>query len=386
MTFKRFSIVLFMAIAVLIGCKKNNQFTVTGKITHAEGDSIYLEELLVSSTRPVALAKINKDGEFKLKGEAGVPTFYLLKLSDSNFITLLVDSLENVIVEADAANFSSNYNISGSIGSQQIKVLNDKLNQTQSKIDSIQALNTIYRNNDNYDLLKAQFDQSYNDIVQDQVDFSTNFVKNNPFSMASVYALYQKLDNNTGGYIIGDLHTMKTAASALHSIYPDSEHVKALYQNTLQFVKEEQSERMRRFIQEQGENSPDILLPDPDGNEIALSSLRGKVVLLQFWAAEDRNSRLLNPLLVEAYGKYNRRGFEIYQVNVGENRIEWVDAIDKDNLTWINVGDLEGSVVPARVYNVTSVPSNYLLDREGLIIAKNLRGPDLDNALARALQ
>jgi cytochrome oxidase Cu insertion factor (SCO1/SenC/PrrC family) len=76
---------------------------------------------------------------------------------------------------------------------------------------------------------------------------------------------------------------MKTAASALHSIYPQSEQVEALYNNTLQLVKQEQAAKMRKFIQEQGQNSPDIVLPDPDGKEIALSSLKGNVVLLQFW-------------------------------------------------------------------------------------------------------
>ena len=203
--------------------------------------------------------------------------------------------------------------------------------------------------------------------------------------MASVYALYQRYNDANQSRVIRDLQTMRTAASALNAIYPNSEMVKALYENTTQFLMQEQNSRMKQFIEENGENSPEIVLPDRDGNDVALSSLRGKVVLLQFWAAEDRNSRILNPLLVEAYQKYNRKGFEIYQINAGRNRSEWIDAIDTDNLNWINVGDLEGSIKARNLYNVQTIPFNYLLDRDGSIVAKNLRGPALDKALGQLL-
>jgi len=109
-------------------------------------------------------------------------------------------------------------------------------------------------------------------------------------------------------------------------------------------------------------------------------------VLLHFWAAEDQGSRLLNSLLVDAYKKYKPRGLEIYQVNVGSNRSEWIDAIDKDKLSWINVGDLEGSTVARQNFNIQSIPYNYLLDKEGKIFAKNLAGQELDKALARILK
>lgn len=154
----------------------------------------------------------------------------------------------------------------------------------------------------------------------------------------------------------------------------------------MQFLKNERAANVKKFIEEEGENSPDILLPNQDGEEIALSSLRGKFVLVQFWAAEDKGSRIINPVLVEAYKKYKRKGFEIYQVSVDNNRIEWVDAIDTDKLTWINVGDMNGSIHATNVYNVQQIPYNYLLDKEGNILAKNLIGPALDKTLARILK
>lgn len=231
--------------------------------------------------------------------------------------------------------------------------------------------------------MKANWEAEIDSIKKRQTEFSTQFVMGNAFSMSSVLALYQKFDDNE--YVIKELHPMRVAASALHAVYPNSGHVKALYQNTLQMIKEEQSFRMQQFIREQGDNSPDIVLPDVNGKEVALSSLRGKTVLLQFWSAVDRNSRIQNEVLVEAYQKYKSKGFEIYQVSVDENRIEWVDAIDQDGLTWVNVGDMEGSYLALLHYNVQSIPFNYLMNKEGIIIAKDLSGPALDKALAGLL-
>jgi hypothetical protein len=90
--------------------------------------------------------------------------------------------------------------------------------------------------------------------------------------------------------------------------------------------------------------------------------------------------------LVDAYAIYKNKGFEIYQVSIDDNRIEWVDAIDKDKLSWINVGDMEGSETAVINYNIQSIPFNYLLNEEGAVIAKNLKGPALNRALSNILK
>jgi len=384
MIFNRFIIILLVSVIVLSGCQKNNQFSISGKISHAEGDTIYLEELLVSSTKPVAKEKIDEKGGFEFEGKTSIPTFYLLKLSGNKFITLLVDSVDNVIIESDAANFGKEYVVQGSIGSIQIKELTENLNRTERKLDSLRQLNNLYQGNPDYEDLNVKWNQEYIALIEEQSKFSTGFVLSNPFSMASVFALYQKYKDQS--YVIRDLQTMRTAASALNAIYPNSNLVKALYENTLQILRDEKAAQMKKFIEQEGINSPDIVLPDLSGKEIALSSLLGKVVLLQFWAAEDEGSRILNPLLVDVYQKYKQKGLEIYQVNIGSNRSEWIDAIDKDKLKWINVGDLEGSNQARLSYNIQTIPYNYILDKEGKIVAKNLTGPELDKALSRILK
>ncbi len=384
MDFRRFVIIVSMISLLFAGCSKEaNRFSISGKISHAEGKVIYLEELLVSSSKVIDSTRINKNGEFKFEGTASIPTYYLLKLDDNKFITLLVDSLEQVIVEADIANFERDYSIQGSEGSAHVKMLNDHLYDTKHKLDSLRSLINMYRGNPDFERMKAQWEEESERIKKEQVDFSTKFIMDNPFSMAGILAVYQKFDNQN--FVLNDIQVMRVAASALNSIYPRSGHVKALYQNTVQLLQEERSAQLQRFIQEQGDNSPDIVLPGPDGNEIALSSLRGKIVLLHFWSAVDRNSRIMNQALVEAYNNYKNSGFEIYQVSIDESRSDWIDAIDQDRLSWINVGDMKGSRHAVNSYNIKAVPYNYLLDREGVIVARNLKGQALDNAIKSLL-
>ena len=261
----------FTVVLLLVGCnKKENQFSVSGTISHAEGETLYFEKLLVSSSERLDSAKLDESGAFQFRGETKIPAYYLLKFSENKFITLLIDSAEQVNVEADYANFERNYLVECSLGSIQVKELSDHFYKTQQKLDSLQSLHNLYKGNPDYPALRKEWIAEGQKIRDNQTEFSTQFVMNNPFSMASVLALYQKFDNE-GNYVVNDLQTMRVAASALNSIYPESAHVKALYQNTLQLLKEEQNAQVQKIIQEHGQNSPEIVLPNPEGEEIALS-------------------------------------------------------------------------------------------------------------------
>ncbi len=381
---KKYYIITAILISLFSGCNQPRKAEISGEITNASGRMIYLEELMVANIRPVDAIRINNNGEFNFRYHVSIPTFFLLKLSENNFITLLVDSAEVVRIKADALNFAREYLIEGSPGSILVQELNDKLNTTKQKLDSISSLYTLYADRTDYPALKKQLDETYERIVEDQINYSTAFVSEHPFSMASVLALYQKFDDEN--YVVRDLQALRIAASALNSFYPKSEHVKALYQNTLQLITHERNEQLMRFIQDSGTTSPDILLPDQNGKEIALSSFRGKYVLLHFWSALDQNSRIVNQALVEAYQKYRNKDFEIYQVSVDQDRQPWINAIRNDNLSWINVGDMEGSTRAVMHYNIQSLPYNYLLDKEGNIIAQNLNGPVLDRTLSNLLK
>ncbi len=136
-----------------------------------------------------------------------------------------------------------------------------------------------------------------------------------------------------------------------------------------------------------GSVAPDVVLQDPFGKTISLSSLRGKTVLVDFWASWCRPCREESPNLVKAYNKYKTRGFEIFSVSLDDNRDAWQKAINDDKLLWTHVSDLmkwNSSVV--NLYNIESIPFTVLIDADGKIIAKNLRGKALDEKLAEILK
>lgn len=143
-----------------------------------------------------------------------------------------------------------------------------------------------------------------------------------------------------------------------------------------------------------GNKAPEIMMASPKGNVITLSSFKGKMVLVDFWASWCGPCRAENPAVVEAYNKYhasdfkNGKGFEILSVSLDQNAAAWVKAIEKDQLVWPHhVSDLQGWANAAAVrYGVNSIPTNVLVDGNGIIVAKSLRGSDLDKELDSQLK
>jgi thiol-disulfide isomerase/thioredoxin len=136
-----------------------------------------------------------------------------------------------------------------------------------------------------------------------------------------------------------------------------------------------------------GSEAPEINLDTPDGKKLALSSFKGKIVLIDFWASWCGPCRKEMPHVVNLYKKYKDKGFEIYGVSLDQDRSRWIDAIAKDGITWPQVSDLKyWESEAAKLYAVTGIPYTVLLDKEGKILSKGLRGVELEKAISDALE
>lgn len=162
--------------------------------------------------------------------------------------------------------------------------------------------------------------------------------------------------------------------------YETPDHIAQTIQNRMTVIQAEATALERLSV---GAIPPEISLPTPDGNVFKLSSLKGKVVLLDFWASWCKPCRQENPNVVRVYQKYNKEGFEILSISLDRDKSSWLKAIKDDNMTWHHVSDLKfWQSAAAQEYQVKAIPATFLLDKEGRIVAKNLRGPALEAKLA----
>lgn len=381
---KKLFFYLFIALAI-IGCK-NNTTKISGTIVNpAVGTYIYLDELKSNELKAIDSVKITSNGEFSFNKEVKQPSFYLLKRNNSNFLTLLVEPGEKVNLKLQNDSLGIPISLEGSKGTLLMSEYNKTLRATIKKLT---GLNTIYTQNADKPGL-PELVESLDSMAQSYLNeinlYTKKYIDDNISSLVSLVALYQQVAPSV--YVMNpskDMNYFLKVDSSMFSMYPTYDPVVGLHDQVKEIAL-----RMKNSAPESGEEIPgtlaaEISLPTPEGDTIKLSSTRGSVVLLDFWAAWCAPCRKENPNLVSAYNKYHRRGFQIYQVSLDKTKEAWMKGIEEDHLEkWIHVSDVQywnSSVVP--LYKIESIPTNYLLDKDGHIIASNLRGESLQIKLA----
>ncbi|MGD1846181.1 MAG: redoxin domain-containing protein [Salibacteraceae bacterium] len=342
--------------------------TISGKLAASANQMMMLEELTTGA--PVALdtAELGSDGSYSFQVMVEQTGFYRLNVSNQNYVPLILSPKEVITVNIDD---KRQFVIQGSEESQRLQ----ELSKIVAPMDSIQLeLQAAQQTGDQnrYFTAMAQYSVT-NARISGQIK---TFIESVPASLASVAALSRL--NPDEFFPIYD-----QVSQASFEKYPNSPYVKNL---------KNQVDGMRALAG--GSSAPEISLPKMDGEPLALSSLKGKVVLVDFWASWCKPCRKENPNVVRLYNQYREQGFEVYSVSLdgmpqqSDGKGAWEKAIIDDQLAWpSHVSDLKGwqsSVVP--LYGVKSIPLTFLIDRDGTIIGKNLRGPSLETKLAEIFE
>jgi peroxiredoxin len=382
MKIRNFSIVVIFAL--LWSCEKEETgFTVSGKLKNAEGQIVYLHEMTSTELIPVDSVTIDTSGTFTLRGISGEKRFYAVLSHTGSYAYLIAKTGDRIILSGDANDLPGSYSVEGSEDSRLIRELTLEQNRT---IERIRRLSDVFNDSlhsPDFTNIKLRLDSVYQGIVDAQREFTFRFIEENLNSQASLMALYQQIGPRH--YLLDpevDFRYYNMVDSSLYILYPESDAAKDLHRQVEELKQRKQMEALSAERLGVGALAPEIALPSPEGDTIILSSFRGKIVLLDFWAAWCAPCRHENPNLVENYKKYKDKGFEIYQVSLDQTKDAWMKGIEDDKLDWIHVSDLQfwnSIVVP--VYNIQGIPMSYLLDREGKIMAQSLRGEQLGNKL-----
>ncbi|MGI6321970.1 MAG: thioredoxin-like domain-containing protein [Bacteroidales bacterium] len=376
---KNLLIFLITILIIISGCKNKETFIIKGTVKEKKQDQIFLKRVDLDTPVIIDSAKISKKGNFKFRVKSAETDFYQIAYSSDDFITLLAEPGE--MIELLFTNrLSDNYSISGSLGSEQIRELDLKLLETKKQLDSLNNLYISLPDEDPDSKKKGELlEQEYAKLLEDQRKFNIGFVLENMTSLAAIKALYQKIDDQN--YVLNttrDLQYMKIVSDSLSVYYPDSRHTKALISDFSNEMNRMYTRKLVAMANSLPETKPDPDLLDVNGKRIKLSSLKGKIVLLSFWSVDSRDCITENIQLKSLYNTYNKRGFEIYQINLDADETKWRNAVNFDELPWISTReDDPANPVNARYFNVRSLPANFMFDREGNLIGTDFHGRNL---------
>lgn len=354
-------------ILSVFGCGKSGEdgINVSGKVENPiKGELVVLNQFEFTGLKPIDTIEVDPSGAFEFYVKPAEPTFYRLNFYNRQQMNLVLDGTEEeVVIMLEGNNPGGEVSVTGSKHTKYVQQLEGMMRDQQADVKELNQQAIEARMADDQQTLARLTEEYFALMKLRQKELKTFIWKITP-SLAAYYGLESlPVEEHFPFY---DSVAQKFSAELPGNMFTEelTKKVSALRKLAI------------------GAEAPEISLPNPDGEVVTLSSLRGKYVLVDFWAAWCKPCRAENPNVVRLYQQYQGENFEILGVSLDRNKAAWVGAIEQDGLPWVHVSDLKYfNSVAAAEYQINSIPATYLIGPDGKIIAKGLRGASLEAKL-----
>ena len=370
---------------VLYSCKQGEVFKVEGSIEAAKGDTLYLEHRGLAGIVRVDSVVLKENGLFSMKQPAPVnPEFYQLRLGDQVAV-FAVDSAETLHVTAKGDNLYHSFKVEDSPSNDRMRKVDALTLQTASAISELE----------NQHEAKTMDDMAYierlDELLTEYKREVSTIILGNPSSAAAYYAVFQKIND----YLIFDPYNKQdyamfgAVATSWERFYPGTERTKHLYDFAMNALRTRRQQEQQEALFEnipvvESAGLPDIVLGGVNGERVSLSSLQGKVVLLDFVVYNADFSPGHNMRLNALYAKYPPKDVEIYQISFDSDEHFWKTSAA--NLPWITVRDPQSvNASLLSTYNVREIPTTFIIDRTGDVVARITDYDQLEAELKKVL-
>ncbi|MCU0370585.1 MAG: AhpC/TSA family protein [Bacteroidales bacterium] len=388
-----FATFIAMCIVSVSGCSSDRsrgiKTQIKGSFPSFKGKQVTLSEFDVNYAIPIDTVNISEDGSFRFRFYRSGPGFFLLKIDNKNYITLVLDREKHIEISTDLPSLRKNYTVKGSVDSELYRDFEMFLEVNRRKVDSLSRNYNDYQRTRTFRTIKMELDKSYQEIFNHQLEYTRSFLKNHCGSLSSLLVINRRFGERKIITEETDFSYFTLIDSCLSLTYPDNKYL-AQHKKRIEVFREKlKIEELTEKRLAAGKIVPDIGLKDASGKTVSLHSFRGQPVILYFWASWDTASRAANKTLAELLEKKGKKGPSVYAVGLESHKDAWEDAIKADGLQkWTHVTDYMNIQSPTKsLFNVPGrLPYFVLIDKELVIRYRGNSFEDLSAEISRQQQ